>query len=439
MPPGVVVVQGDGQRGRTVSWMVLPTWVDSGNGLDAVIADHDGSAAGHDLAHRSLTRWCTMPNVTDMTSVTTKYRKMAMGWHTPVQLVAAIAVSMLLLASCGGDSSSGSGDEISTVPTAAAGEDPLAPRPLAKRQTMVLGLTSKLEAYAQPLLAEELGEFDAENLDVDFAYVAAEDLQLLLQRGDLDAAAGTLNAGVLNLIAAGLRTKVVMPGVGLDPSSTQGFWINDKVVDRGDGELSVDDFRGKTLMAPAGTGGTYAAIFYDYVTSLPGGEDFQPTDLDVQSAPDSTTTVKALESGAIGVGKVNSPLDEELAATGCCTFLSGALPRESAVWFFGGTMSDRAEAGAAFVRAMARVTRDELGPGYRGDPEVTALLAEVLEVDQAALSKLPPLYFDPDFALAADDALGLQAYFRRVGLLTYDDDLTEADVFDERYLDAIRG
>jgi ABC-type glycerol-3-phosphate transport system substrate-binding protein len=84
---------------------------------------------------------------------------------------AALVALALLAAACGG-SDGGTASDGGTTPapdtttggTAARPSDPLAPQPLPEPTPVRVVLSTKIEPYLAPLLAQELGEFEKENL-----------------------------------------------------------------------------------------------------------------------------------------------------------------------------------------------------------------------------------------------------------------------------------
>src|SRR5919199_516329 len=100
-----------------------------------------------------------------------------------------------------------------------------APRPLATRATLTLsrGLLSGL-SYSSVLLAQEMGEFTKENLEVRFVSENAVNSLLLMQQGRIDGSIVGLNAGVFNAIAAGADLRFVLPFGTAGPGDQSGLW-----------------------------------------------------------------------------------------------------------------------------------------------------------------------------------------------------------------------
>jgi hypothetical protein len=106
------------------------------------------------------------------------------------------------------------GDQARSPATAAPAPTPVreevtgpgtpAPRPLAQPATLTLSKSRvPIGAYADVLLAQDLGEFAKENLTVKFVSETFVDSLVLVQQGRLDGAVLGFGAGVFNAAAAG--------------------------------------------------------------------------------------------------------------------------------------------------------------------------------------------------------------------------------------------
>lgn len=367
-------------------------------------------------------------------TATAGFRRKRKRYVGTAGLLAAI-VPLLLLNACGGeDAKAGT---VTEPPTATSG-DPLAPMPLDKKTKVTFGLSSKLEAFAPALLADYFGEFEKENLDVEFKFIPPTDSTLLVAQGKLDVASGAFTAGTFNLVAAGSPLKFVYPGVSQPKGSTQGFWFNNGALNASDG-LDADDFKGKKILTSSGDASPSAFQLYEFVKALPGGENLDAKDLEFESFL-ATDTAQAVESGAAAAGQINSPYNLTIEKSGCCTFLEGAIPngRTVSAYFFGPTLEGRADVGAAIVRSLARTTVEYLPENYRDNETTMNALSEVLELDLATLEELPPLYWNPEFATDVEiNIAGGQPFYRERGLLQYDEDIEADDLYDTRYLEAI--
>lgn len=343
----------------------------------------------------------------------------------------------LALAACGGAGEPSSGT--AQAPSAPVSGDPLAPRPLAEPGKITLGISGRLESFANVLLAYQNGEFEKENLTVELNFVGPSESTLLVGQGKLDMALGSYTAGFFNIASANPGMRFVLPGVSQPEGSTQGYWYNKAVLNPSGGALTADMFKGQKVLTASGEASASSFQLYAWLKTLPGGAQLAPSDLTFESF-DTTLTGQALQQGAAAAGQVNSPFDGPLVDDPCCVFIPEPIPYGQTVSgiFQGRAMEDRQAEGEAFVRAIVRTVRNDLQPGYKNNPATVTALAKVLELDEARLKSTPELYFDPDFQSYIAPALGAgQEFYRARGLLKYDTDLTEADVYDYSYLQAL--
>ncbi|GAA0985714.1 hypothetical protein GCM10009555_061650 [Acrocarpospora macrocephala] len=340
---------------------------------------------------------------------------------------------LLAVTACGTGGGGGTTAGQAAPTISAATGDPLAPAPLPQKEKVVVGITSKAESYAQMLLAEELGEFDKENLDVEIQSVPPNESLLLTAQGKIDVTSSSFTAGTLNLIGQGSPLRWVFPGSYSPEGSQQGFWVNRKVVD----PSSAESFKGKKILTSSGDGSPSSYELWRYITGLPGGKEITPTDLIIERF-DLAAMPQALQSGAAGVAQLLTPFYVALENDDCCEYLKGAYPTQTQFgWVFSQQMQGRTDVGVAFVRALARTTTTYLQGDYHKDDKVLTALAKTLEQDKGKLAALEPPAFDATFQTAAARNLEAQMFFRARGLLQYEQDLTPDQVYDLRYLKAL--
>lgn len=318
--------------------------------------------------------------------------------------------------------------------TNAPADDPLAPAPLAERTSVVFAMSGPIETYLNVLLAVELGEFEAENLDVKIEFVGAADQPLLLHRGDVDAIGNTLTAGILNLIAEGSPIRAVALQTASNPDAMEGFWIRrDALGD--DGEFQVEDLLGQPISTVFGaaSAGAISYLLYEAEQRAPG----------VLNANNLTHTalplvdgVTALENGGVPVAMAVAPFSQVLDASGCCEFIGFWPSFPAGVTYFGQRLLvDEPEVGEAVIRAMARTARDHLSGDYHRDSEIAETIADVM---QQPLDRFDTS-FSPSWSQMALNPLYLeilQPYLFEYddgSLVSFDEPLELDAVFDQRY------
>lgn len=327
-----------------------------------------------------------------------------------------------------------------------AGEDAFAdggppsgtsPQPLAEVREITVGVTSPIASYANFFLADRLGAFEEENLDVTFEVVPAQDAQLLLNQGRIDVALTAINPGVLNLAASGGDVRAVWAGGGRPEGSTQGWYVDRALLDD-QGDLDGDRLEGARLAGPGVPGtGALSFLFERLRASAPGlaVDDLTYENLQV---PDAVT---ALRNGSVDLAYASSPFNAELETDDRFALVEDSITSDPTVFaWFGAELRERdSAAGVAFVRAVARVTLERLQGDYRGDDEVMDALADVLDQPREVLAGLEQSVFDPAFTLPESQVAIYQDFYREQDTLTYEDDLAAGDVFDRRFVEAIRG
>ena len=354
------------------------------------------------------------------------------GGMFKARAVAAVAVLAVGLSACG---SGGSGGDVTEVPTAAAGQDPLAPRPLEEKATVTVGLSSKLEVYLPILLAQEFGEFEKENLEVKVEYLPPTDSSLLLTQGELDVVYSGFTAGVLNLVSRNDDVKFAYPG-GTASGDQQGIYLNTKSFPDAD-NLKGEDFRGKKFMTSSGTASSTSYFLWKRVTELPGGAGIKPTDLKFEAAKLPEIPL-ILKNGAAAGGQIVSPNHTTLVGDKCCKVFEGAYPTTPQTGYLvGRSLSGKKDVAAALFRAMARVEKTHLQGNYHENEKILTAMAKVLEQDAGVLAKGDPVVFNPALATNAEVFPELQKFFREFGDVSYEEDLPTDQIYDTAYIESL--
>lgn len=329
-------------------------------------------------------------------------------------------VLALVAAACGGDD--GSSADRPPSPTAAPGttaaepSDRLAPRPLPTKTKVTLGAPSALEVFSSMFMADALGEFEAENLDVEIVSMPPNDAYLAMSRGDLDMYAAGVNAGYINLVNTGIDIRWVANTHGSSPDSEEGLWVRNEVLGP-DGDLA-DDAPDRLSMAMGAAGKAAASIVP--VSGWLESQGLTFDDVEVSNLSGNDIVV-ALDTGAIQAGYLPSPGYLVIAESGCCTLVTGQPPFTAATFAMSGTfIDDEPEAAEAVVRAMARTNRDHLQGDYHADDEVAAAMSDLYGLPVEALRQTTPLVFDPALRLDVAAIEQLQDLWIEQGVLELD-------------------
>lgn len=360
---------------------------------------------------------------------TTSGRRRAVGdWR----LAATLAVAAVL--TVGGAVHAGVSPSDPEIP------EHLLPRPLDETATVTLAGQNFATTSLLPLLvAERMGEFERENLDVDIQLMPFTEATLLVSQGRVDAAGVLVNAGPLNLIADDAPVRFVLPYQPMysAESDASGFWVRNEVV--GPDGLQPDDLRGVPIASS--TGAASGTLGHFWLSILNAGGDFPVSDLEVVvlNSPD---TAAGLENGSIGAGFLGPPFNAVVRDSGCCTFVAGSATPYPLGWFLAGPslLDDRRDVGEAVFRALARTMVVHLAPGFLDDPVVGPVVAEILEssLDELRAEEQPT--WDPQFAMDTEAILSLQEYWQQIpGTIEYGEVLTSEAVFDVDMFAAVTG
>jgi NitT/TauT family transport system substrate-binding protein len=340
-----------------------------------------------------------------------------------------------MLSACGGNAASDRGN-VTEVPTAAAGQDPLMPQALKERATVRVGLSSKLEVYAPILIGQEFGEFDKENIELQVEYMPPTDSPLLLTQGELDIVYSGFTAGVLNLIAGNESVRFAYPG-GTVSSETQGIYLAKTLPEIAD--LTAADFKGKKIMTSSGSASSTAYFLWKKATELTGGDALKPTDI-TWEASQLPEIPLILKRGAADGGQVISPYHNQLIDDACCKVFPGAYPKAPQTGYLvGPSLAGKKDVALAFFRAMARTERTYLQGDYHKDDKVLAAMAKTMEQKAEVLAKGDATVFAPTFDTNAGAFPELQKFFRAFGDISYAEDLPVERIYDVKYVEALAG
>jgi NitT/TauT family transport system substrate-binding protein len=366
--------------------------------------------------------------------------------HRLVRWRALIALVLLVpLMACGSDDGDderggreGGGSVSSTTAVAeevGTGPGTPEPQPLPEEETVTVVYSAAIEAWANIVLADALGEFEAENLNVEIETLPGPDGTLLVGQGRADVQPAGISAAVLNGIASG-QPMAWVANTFVDDAPKAGFWIHDDYLT--DGEPDAEKLAGTQVMPGIGGGG------FGNPGALPLWHAMQdigldPDDVEAVSVNTPADAAALLENGSASISLGLTPYWSTIEESGCCTFL---VPTTVSGSFLVNTdfIEERPEVAQAFFRAVMRTNRTYLQGNYHEDEEVVAALAEATGVPVETLREQPPLGFSEDLAIEIEAVLpDFQEQFRTFGLLSYDEDLDVEQMINTEPVDAILG
>lgn len=327
-----------------------------------------------------------------------------------------------------------------------------APRPLATRETLTLNrsLLAGL-AFSSVLLAQEMGEFAKENLEVRFVTENSVNALLLLQQGRIDGSVLGLNAGVFNAVAAGADVRFVLPIGSAGPGDQSGFWARRALLapdGRFDPCVLARGVRpnGTTVVSmndSTGLGSPVTIALARFIEQCPGQTFESVHDRLTISPVVGANLLVALQQGAVDLAFLLSPLPDTpgIGDYAALAYSIGVNDpgTDYAGWALGPVRNRQPAVADAFVRAVVRTVRTHLQGDYLANAEVLAALARALGVPADVLAKSRPVVFRPDQRFRTGAGLAqLQGYWGDAGgLLSYDTPIDGSRVVDAGIADRV--
>jgi NitT/TauT family transport system substrate-binding protein len=303
-------------------------------------------------------------------------------------------------------------------------------RPLPAPATLRVGVRAVTEDLAPLLLADELDVFAEENLTVEIVEIAGQaELFTALERGDVDAVAGDLDAAFFDLASSGSGARVVVGGAvaaasGDLATDQVGLWVRNDRLPPQPGQWFA--LRGHRIALPDGIGdvATYPTA------ALLGQDDLTLNDVQLIGAG-GAAAAEALIAGSVAGAWLPEPDWRTVADRGGINLVA-TLPAES----LGGVvlpehLLDRArdrEVGLAFVRAIIRTINTYLFDDYQSDDEVVAALATATGLDEEQIGATPEWIFD--WELRRGTTQRIQTPLLDLGAVVYEEELPESQLVD---------
>lgn len=309
----------------------------------------------------------------------------------------------------------------------------LKPEPLPEPTVVKVAISSKLTAFAPLLVGNALGEFEKENIKIEYVIAKTTDGLALLATDRVDVMSHQPSAAFYNAVAGGSDIRIVTPGTFQNPDSKQGLWVNKAFLN---GQpYSTEKLKGQTIGSAVGLGSATTVYIQDELAKA----NLSLKDVTLKQMGSADILI-ALENGSINFGILNDPvwLSADTEKVAFVTTASPDLMISS--WLYGpNLLRNKPEVGHAFMRAFARTVRDHLQGNYYNDPETGPALAAELEQSLENLQKLPPQPFPADLKIREDTMRSTQAtYLTTPEILTFSSPLPMEDVIDNRFLEALK-
>jgi NitT/TauT family transport system substrate-binding protein len=305
--------------------------------------------------------------------------------------------------------------------------DPLAPSPLADRTVVKVGMVSYVEAFAGLLVGEILGEFDKENIEIEYVQLPPADVLLQVMQGELDVSPNAFSAGFLNAILQGAEVKFIAPVNWSAGESLNGVFLRPEFAE------NPELLRGQRILMNSGRVSSNVLTVGQYLESV----GLSINDVVIDSAPPDEM-VAALESGEAAGAYLTSPRYLDIVERGVAVSAFPEPPGYVMAGIVAGpSITDQPDVLQAFVRAYARTFRDHLQGDYHADEEVVAALATSLGVEPDVVRSAPNYVFDPELRMLEEPFLELQRFFRELGSLEVDEPIPFDTAFDTSYLERL--
>jgi NitT/TauT family transport system substrate-binding protein len=300
----------------------------------------------------------------------------------------------------------------------------LDPRPLTESTVLKVSSAGNFEFLTALYLADEFGEFAKENIVIEYVSLPSGSAIPALALGQVDVSAVGVTATLFNNIAEGAEVKLVLSGP-LSPEG-DGLWIRSEV-------------EPSQLPSKLRIGGSQGAGWLGIVPVEKYLKEQNLTLADVvfQQLPIGDLAT-ALDLGAVDAAWLNSPAHEPFLESGKARLVASYSGAVSGTAFaFGPRLLEKEPSvGQAFVRALMRTMSQHLAPGYKGNPETVAAIAQKLGISEELLRGFPELNFgttyNTDLAIAAQ-----RLWIELGGITSFNSPLPANSFVDNQFFNSI--
>lgn len=333
------------------------------------------------------------------------------------------------LAACAAPPTAAPAAPASSAPAPSQTTEP-AKTPSGDLQTVKFGFVP-VAINAPVYVAAEKGYFADEGLNVEFLPVdGGSDAIVQVAAGTFDAVGGGISASMLNAVARGIEFEIAAPLHTERPKLASPFVVSKKRFDNG--ELTkMSDLKGKKVAT--NNRGT-ATEWWLSEALKQGGVDI--TEVEVIGLP-FPQVAPALESGTLDGAILTEPFATAAEDKGFIVrlsenFISDFKP--TYVYFNKQWVTANPDAATRFIKAYLRGARDLQGEQYFDAANVAAI-AKYTRVNPEVIKRARRPYFDPNGAVPLADIQTLQAFYRKQGLLNYDQDIDMSKFVNTKYVE----
>lgn len=352
------------------------------------------------------------------------FRRVKPRW---LSCLVAAAFGVTAVVASGSDADGASATVASPSVAADSEPSPYDPRPLPETVGLRVSIPGPIEAVSHVLLAEHLGEFERENLEVEILTVPSGDAIPALAAGDLDLTLASFQASLLNAIAQGFEIKLIAPLYHGNGASLDGLYLRNDLVSGAPANL-----HGATIATAAGLTGNNALPVGDYLSE--GGVAI--ADVSGIRIP-FDAQVAALESGEADAAWFNAPVPADVGevATRVATFVDGEVL--AGVVAGPSMLNGEPAVVEAFLRALARTVDTYMQGSFYSDEEVVAAMAASTGAPESAFVAGAEFVWSPTLELpSAEPVERLQRYLIQIpDMLVYDEPIPYEQLVDPSFRD----
>lgn len=304
--------------------------------------------------------------------------------------------SAVPVAGCGADSYVDPADLSPTRKIARCEPNTPAAQPLKEPVTIRMTSASRSSSLAPIFVGMQLGEFEKENLRIEFSVLPFADAMPQLAAGRVDISYGGTEAGLFNAVNQGLDIKWIL-GNFVEPKAADlsqpqtGLWARRDIF-TDPSKPSIAELKGKTL---GSTVGAASAIAYPMDKSLRKA-GISLHDMQIKQLP-AADLMTALSNRAIDTAWLLDPYWLTAAASpDKYVLVGGQAPGEPLGGFYAGKslLKDRPDVAQAFVRAYIRTVNTYLQGDYTKNEKVLGALTAGTQQSAETLTRSPALTFD---------------------------------------------
>jgi NitT/TauT family transport system substrate-binding protein len=320
-------------------------------------------------------------------------------------------------AGCGTAAATDPADTSPGRPVARCGAGAPVADPLPEATTLRVAVVHRSEAAAPLLVADALGELEAENLAVEITEVPQADAYAAMDAGDgdVDVVVGGMDGPFFDAVHGGSGARLVLGGsLARAPGDVEngqaGLWLRADLVG---GEGRWESVEGQSVLVPCGLG---SAAVYPIDAALGQHEVAANAVFFEPEAPD--VAAERLMAADVGGAWLTEPEASRAADDDALTLVAtvpGGEPIDGTVFAPRLVGPDRA-VGLAYVRAIVRTINTHLADGY--SDEARTALSEALGVPPEEVGAGPAPVFD--WEIRAGTTTRVQESLALVGGIGYE-------------------